>query len=205
MCEELLEDGVWAYQMMTRTLPPWIQATYKQREQTGKARGFCWQMHSTWISISLCTNKESIHRTVTLQFLSSAPWWLKFLPFVTVHDIKCHPDEAWSSNWQCRQGFERSCSVPWSYLLRTTFPGPPLLNLHLCCSQCASSPFPSFIFWWLLVPYQRQMIFSHCLSTESDRKQHLRFGSLASSLTSSKFIFLLEELQRLSAPAPHLR
>lgn len=154
----------------------------------------------------LCTYNESIHRTVTLQFLSSAPRWLKFLPFVTVHDIKCHPNEAWSSNWQCRQGFGRSCSVPWSQLLRTTFPGPPLLKLHPCCSHCSSSPFPSLIFWWLLAPSQRQMIFSHCLSKESDRKQHLCVGSFASSLTSCKgFLFLLEKLQILSAPAIYLQ
>lgn len=50
----------------------------------------------------LCTYNESIHRTVRLQFLSSDPWWLKFLPFVPVHDTKCHTDEAWSTNWQCR-------------------------------------------------------------------------------------------------------
>lgn len=191
--------------MMSRTLPSWIQATYKQRERSGKARGCCWQMHGTWISICLCKYNESIHKTVTLQFFSSAPWWLKFLPFVTVHDIKCHPDEAWSSNWQCWQGFGRSCFVPQSQLLRTTFPGPLVLKLHPCCSHCSSSLFPSLIFWWLLAPSQRQMIFSHCLSTESDRKQHLHVGSLASNLTSHKFGVFWRSYKDFQPQPPYLQ
>lgn len=152
---------------MTRILQSWIQATYKQGEQTGKARGSCWWMHGTWISVC------SVHimRVFIRQFLSSAPWWLKFLPFVTVRDIKCHQMKPEAVTGNADKALEDPALFPGA-----SYEGKP--SLVLCFSSCIPAayialPLLSLIFWWLLAPSQSQIIFSQCLSTESDRKQHL--------------------------------
>lgn len=122
------------------TPPFWIRAAQKQSK---KHPWKCWR-GKTYVDWSvahrpvhcLCMYNESIHRTVGLQFLCLDPWWLKFLPFVPVRDTKHHTDEAWSTNWQCRQGFGKVlvCSLtpaiqddlPWSSASPVT-----LLPLHL--------------------------------------------------------------------------